>query len=389
MLLLTSLFVVLWACIADRKKEVCYTTCMLTKLPGLIDIHVHLRDPGQTHKEDFTTGTSAALAGGFTTIIDMPNNVNPVFTAQVLEKKMEIARGKTVADLGFHFGTLGENTDEFAKVHGKVFGLKVYLDITTGHFVINREKLEKVFKAWEGDTPILAHAEGPMVDLMVEMVRKYGKKAHIVHISSKEELESVIRAKEAGLQVTCGVCMHHLTLTQEDELRLGTYGLMKPSLKTPADREFLWQHIDAIDVIESDHAPHTREEKESQNPPFGIPGLETTLYLLLQAEAEGKITRSKVLDMCHYRPAELFKIPTDTTTFIEVDESVEHTIPELFPKDENGNSVLMTKCGWTPFINVPLRGQVVSVTIRGTEVYRHGNVLVAPGSGRVIVPSVK
>lgn len=359
---------------------------MLTKLPGLIDIHVHLRDPGQTHKEDFTTGTSAALAGGFTTVIDMPNNVNPVFTEHVLKEKIEIARSKTVADLGFHFGTLGDNTDEFSKVHGKVFGLKVYLDITTGHFVINEEKLDNVFTAWEGDTPILAHAEGPMVDLMVEMARKHKKKAHIVHISSKEELESVLKAKEEGLPVTCGVCMHHLTLTKEDEIRLGTYGLMKPSLKTREDVEFLWQHINDIDVIESDHAPHTRQEKESENPPFGIPGLETTLYLLLQAEAEGKITRKKLLDMCHFKPAQLFKIPTDENTFIEVDETVEHSIPALFPKDESGKSVLMTKCGWTPFVGVPLRGQVVSVTIRGTEVYRNGKVLVAPGSGRVIMP---
>ncbi len=364
----------------------CYTTRMLTKLPGLIDIHVHLRDPGQTHKEDFTTGTSAALAGGFTTVLDMPNNVNPVFSAQVLDEKIAIARSKTVADLGFHFGTLGENGDEFSKVHGKVFGLKVYLDITTGHFVINEEKLDKMFAAWEGDAPILAHAEGPMVELMVKMVRKHGKKAHIVHISSREELESVIRAKEEGLPVTCGVCMHHLTLTKEDESRLGTYGLMKPPLKTAEDARFLWDHIDAIDVIESDHAPHSKEEKESDNPPFGIPGLETTLYLLLQAEAEGKITRKKLLDMCHYRPAELFKIPTVADTFIEVDETAEHRIPELFPKDESGKSVLMTKCGWTPFVDVPLRGCVVSVTIRGTEVYRDGKVLVAPGSGRVIMP---
>lgn len=352
---------------------------MITKFPGLIDIHVHLRDMGQEHKEDFYTGTSAALAGGFTTVLDMPNNLQPITSLQRLQEKIFTASTKTVCDIGFHFGTLGDNFEEFEKVKGLVFGLKVYLDVTTGHFIIDEAKLDKVFEAWPGDTPILAHAEGPMVTLMAKMVRKHGKKAHIVHVSSKEELETIMAAKKEGLQLTCGVCMHHLYLTKEDEKKLGAYGLMKPSLKTQEDIDFLWQHIDSIDVIESDHAPHTKEEKDSDNPPFGIPGLETTLPLLLRAEADGKITREKIIDMCHTAPARIFEIPVDENTFIEVDESEEYFIK---------NEELHTKCSWTPFSDIKMKGKVVSVTLRGKEVYKNGKILAERGTGFAIVPGL-
>jgi carbamoyl-phosphate synthase/aspartate carbamoyltransferase/dihydroorotase len=349
----------------------------LTNLPGLIDIHVHLRDPGQTHKEDFFTGTSAALAGGFTTVIDMPNNVTPITTAERLDEKIAIAREKTVCDIGFHFGTLGDNTDQYEAIENKAMGLKVYLDHTTGGFIIDRERLQTVFEYWPGTTPVLAHAEGEMIDLVIDMVKMFGKKAHIVHISARDELDRVIAAKEQGLPVTCGVCPHHLFLTYDDEASLKTYGLMKPRLKTREDVEYLWKHLDAIDVIESDHAPHTKEEKESESPPYGVPGLETTLPLLLRAEADGRLTREKLISLAYSRPAEIFRVPTDETTFIEVDEEAEYYID---------SSTLKTKCGWTPFGGIKLKGAVRSVTLRGTVVYRDGEILAQPGSGTIISP---
>src|ERR1700722_6616210 len=115
-------------------------------LPGLIDPHVHLRDPGQTHKEDFLSGTSAALAGGYTTIIDMPNNLTPITTEERLEAKIKSAAAQTVSDIGFHFGTLGDNFDEFEKVIDKVMGLKIYMNVTTGNFIINAERLIEIYK---------------------------------------------------------------------------------------------------------------------------------------------------------------------------------------------------------------------------------------------------
>ncbi len=179
-------------------------------LPGLIDPHVHLRDPGQTHKEDFLSGTSAALAGGFTTVLDMPNNSVPITTLDLLEAKIAGAKSQVVCDIGFHFGTLGDNFEEFPKVINKVTGLKIYLNVTTGGFIIDKAKLLDIYRAWPGNKPILLHAEDDVSDLVWETLRATRKPTHICHVSSQAELELVIKAKDAGLPMTCGVTPHHL-----------------------------------------------------------------------------------------------------------------------------------------------------------------------------------
>ena len=168
-------------------------------LPGLIDIHVHLRDPGQTYKEDFFTGTSSALAGGFTTVIDMPNNATPITTKERLEEKIKIAQGKTVCDIGFYFGSLGDNLDEFSKIGDKVFGLKLYLNQTTGGFIINEDSMKKIYDAWSSKQPILLHSEEDMVSMVINVIRKTGKKSHFCHVSSANELSQIIKAKEEVL----------------------------------------------------------------------------------------------------------------------------------------------------------------------------------------------
>ncbi len=257
----------------------------LVTLPGLIDPHVHLRDPGQTHKEDFFTGTNAALAGGYTTVLDMPNNAEPITTLERLEAKIASARNQVVSDIGFHFGSLGDNFDEFPKVIDKVTGLKIYMNVTTGNFKIDASKLIDIYRAWSSDKPILLHAEDDVSDIVFKTLAAVPKQTHICHVSSEAELSFVMRAKDKGLPITCGITPHHLFLTSIDADRLGPYGHMKPFLKTQKDVDFIWQHIDAVDLIESDHAPHTREEKDSDTPPFGVPGLETTLPLMLTAEA--------------------------------------------------------------------------------------------------------
>ena len=172
-------------------------------LPGLIDPHVHLRDPGQTQKEDFHTGTMAALAGGYTTVIDMPNNAEPITTLARLEEKIANASKKTVCDLGFHFGTLGDNYDQFEKVIDKVLGLKIYLNVTTGNFIIDKAKLAEIYKAWPESKPILLHAEDDVSDLVLTTLRKFPKRTHICHVSSRAELEFVMKAKAEGLPITC------------------------------------------------------------------------------------------------------------------------------------------------------------------------------------------
>ncbi len=346
-------------------------------LPGLIDIHVHFRTPGQEEKEDFLTGTSAALAGGFTTILDMPNNKIPITTQELLQQKMEIARKNIVCDLGFYFGSLGDNLEEFPKIADQVFGIKLYLNQTTGNFLIDKEKLTKIYQAWPSNQPILLHCEGETLPMALKVIRSTNKKTHICHVSSEEELSMIIQAKKEGLPITCGVTPHHLFLTEKDAKRLGPFGHMKPFLKTQEDVDFLWQNLSSIDVVESDHAPHTKSEKESDNPPFGVPGLETTLPLLLTAVSEGKLTIEDIKRLLFENPKKIFNIPTDEKTKVEVDEMQEYEIK---------NEDLKTKCGWSPFAGKKVKGKVKSVFIRGEKVFEDGQILAKKGTGKIIHP---
>lgn len=348
-------------------------------LPGLIDPHVHLRDPGQTHKEDFYTGTSAALAGGFTTVIDQPNNLVPVTTKSLLEEKKLSAQNKAVCDIGFNFGTLGDNFNEFDKIVDEVMALKVYLNQSTGDVVVDRRKLLDIYKAWPSDKPIMLHAmlenpEDDVLDYMMSAVRETKKATHLGHVSSAAELKYIIKAKEEGLPVTCGVCAHYFFLTSDDVEHLGSKGIMVPSLKSKADQDFLWANLDAIDCFESDHAPHTIEEKQKTPAPFGVPGLETTLPLMLTAVEQGKLSIDLLLEKTHRAPSKIFNIKTDERTKIEV------SMEEYEIKNED----LKTKCGWSPFAGRRVVGKVKKVYIRGDLVYENGKILAKPGSGRII-----
>ncbi len=349
----------------------------MIKLPGLIDVHVHFRDPGQTYKEDFFTGTSAALAGGFTTILDMPNNKIPITSIESLKEKQKIAGEKTVCDIGFYFGSLGENLKDFKKVYSEVFGLKIYLNQTTGNYIVNEKVFKKICEAWPKGKPILLHAEADVIEQMIEIAGQGGQRIHICHISSEKEFRTIINAKKKGYSVTCGVTPHHLFLTISDEKKLGPYGMMKPSLKSKKDADFIWKNLEYIDVIESDHAPHTIEEKKSVKIPFGVPGLETTLPLLLTAVSEKKLSINRLIELCYKNPKKIFNIKTDKNTYVEIDEKEEYIID---------NKKLLTKCGWSPFAGWRVKGKVKNVYIRGEKVFEDGKLLVKAGFGKVRRP---
>lgn len=349
-------------------------------LPGLIDVHVHMREPGATQKEDFTTGTMAALAGGFTTVIDMPNNATPITTSERLSEKISLVQEKALCDVGLYFGSLGDNLDEFSKVIDKVFGIKLYLNETTGNYLIDEEKLKVIYKAWPGTRPIFVHAEQNAVGMVINVVRETKKRTHFAHVSSPVDLQEIIRAKEEGLPVTCGVTPHHLFLTTVDKAQKGAYATMKPPLVTPEDVKFLWEHLDAFDVVESDHAPHTVEEKEkSEKAPYGVPGLETTLPLLLTAASEGRLTIDRIIELCHTNPAKIFNVPVDDTTSVEVDLDEEC----IFER-----SMVKSKCSWSAFEGKKMKGRVKKVIYRGSVVFENGKVFAKPGSGRFIVPKL-
>ncbi len=377
----------------------------MIKLPGLIDTHVHLREPGATQKEDFETGTKAAIAGGFTTILDMPNNPEPTVTPGALSKKIQLTRNVTLnsfqgpqsempkqvrhdasssrifCDLGFHFGATEDSTKYFGQIKERVFGLKVYMNHTTGTLLQeDPEILEAIFSTWPSDKVIMVHAEGPTLEIAIQLAKKNNNKLHVCHVSLASEISLIKQAKLDGLSITCEVTCHHLFLTSDDAKRLGPFGMMRPPLASKLDQEALWAGIrdGAVDTIASDHAPHTKEEKNSPIPPNGVPGLETTLPLLLTAVSEGRLTVDDIIRLCHTNPAKIFCIDySNNRSEVEVDMDESYTID---------SSKLYTKCGWTPFEGMKVKGKVKSVFIRGTKVFENGKILSKKGSGKIIYP---
>lgn len=324
-------------------------------LPRLIDPHVHLREPSATHKEDFDTGTSAAVAGGFVFVLDMPNNPEPTITREALDKKRLLAKEKAHCGVGFIFGAnpKEDNTMEFKKVIQDVYALKIYMDETTGNLLLkNMSLLDKTFQLWPSHKPIIVHAEGETMYTAIDLAKKFHKKLHIAHISQRTELERIIDEKEHGMEITCEVTPHHLYLTEKDAIVLGPFGLMKPSLKTQEDIDFFWKHINAIDCIATDHAPHTREEKESAHPPYGVPGLETSLPLMLTAVHDRRIGINDIIRLMHEGPKKIFDIPdlAVKNRTIAVDMSQSYTID---------SKNLLTKCGWTPFEGMKVWGRIL------------------------------
>lgn len=343
----------------------------LQRFPGFVDVHVHLRDPGATHKEDFSTGSRAAVAGGFTHILDMPNNAIPTFTLQALKDKIASAKKQALCAIDFHFGTNGLNTAEFAKVWNNphVFGLKIYCNHTTGELLIeDLTLLEGIFAAWKSPKPILVHAEGMQLAGAIALAKLYKRRLHVCHISQACEVELVRQAKRAHLAITAGVTPHHLFLTNQDVEKLGSYGLMKPPLGTTEDQQALWKGIadKTIDIVETDHAPHTIEEKKSEKPPFGVPGLETALGLLFGAVHAEKLTAPDVVRLLYTNPKKIFHIPTQTKTYVELDPEQPYTI---------GVGGYASKCGWSPFEGWQGYGKVEKVVIAGMTIVDEGKII--------------
>lgn len=353
----------------------------IIRLPGLIDIHVHLRDPGETHKEDFFSGTMAALAGGITAVFDMPNNSNPVFTINALNEKIAVARSKAVCDWGLYFGSNGDNIQEFEKVAHKVIGLKVYLSQTTGKYVVgDEEKVECIVKNWPKEKIIIFHAEGAKVDLVIKLLEKYGRKTHITHISTKDSLEKIIAAKKNKLPLTCDATPHHLFLTQDTSKvsrRDSLDGVLKvkPPLSTKKDQDFLWLRLSYIDCFASDHAPHMLSEKQSAAPPSGVPGVETMLSLFLTSVKQKRISLDDLINKLSLNPRKIFGLKQEKSTYVKVDLEEEYLI-------ENKN--LLTKCGWSPYAGWKVSGRIKNVYIRGTKVLENGKILVPQGFGNNI-----
>ena len=348
------------------------------KLTTLIDPHVHLRDPGATKKENFRTGTEAAIAGGICVVFDMPNNSQPTISKGALRRKESIASKKAVCDYGLFFGaSQKDNTKEYKKIYKRVVGLKVYMDTTTGSLLLEHlEVLKKTFKSWEGDKPIVVHAENGTLAKALGLAAIYGRKLHVAHLSQQSELMLVMDAKRKGIRVTCEVSPHHLFLTEKDADRLGPFGHMKPYLRKRKDLDFLWKNIAAIDCVATDHAPHMKAEKESDNPPFGVPGVETSLPLMLTAVNKGRLSIKELMRLMSIGPQKIFQLNLKSDDYVvEIDMDYKYKLRA---------ETMHSKCGWTPFEGWKVKGKVKKVIIRGNTVFENGRILAKAGFGRNI-----
>jgi carbamoyl-phosphate synthase/aspartate carbamoyltransferase/dihydroorotase len=346
-------------------------------LPGLADVHTHLRVPGGEHKEDFATGTAAALAGGVTAVLAMPNTTPPLSTPAVLAAARATAAETIRCDVGLFAGANPEHVSQLEALAPQVIALKIYLNDTYGPLrVDDLTTLRACFQHWPREKLIAMHAERQSVAVGIGLAATYARHVHFCHISRREEIELIAGAKAQGLPVTCEVTPHHLFLDERDARRLGARGDMRPVLGSAGDVAALWEHVgETIDCIATDHAPHTLAEKAGPNPPPGVPGLETSLLLMLAAVEAGRLSRERLEALMAHNPRRIFGLPEQPDTHVEVELGAPVTL-----EDEKVHS----KCGWTPFAGVTVSARVRRVVLRGQVAFEDGKVCAAPGSGRLL-----
>jgi len=353
----------------------------MLKLPGLIDPHVHLREPGAIHKEDWDSGTCAALAGGFTMLLAMPNTQPPILDGASLELALLAARGKARCDYAQFVGAGAGNADAAARLAPKAATLKMYLDQTYGELRLDDMSLWHAhFEMYPREFPIVVHAEGRNMAAAILFAAIYDRPVHVAHISLKEEILLIKAARQHGIKITCEVTPHHLFLTtpfpvlgEKEAGRTSRRMEVRPRLATQMDVDALWNNLDVIDCFATDHAPHTLAEKDSTNPPPGFPGLETALPLLLTAVDRRRLTVDDLIQKMVVNPRRIFGLPEQSETWIEIDEDAKYTIKA---------ADLFTRCGWTPFEGWPVRGRLRRVVLRGVTAFEDGKILVKKGFGR-------
>jgi dihydroorotase len=353
----------------------------LTLLPALIDPHVHFRTPGAEYKEDWKSASLAAIAGGVTTVFDMPNNSPSCISAKRLAEKKQIIESQLEVPLryGLYLGADQNHLSEIAKVKNQVVGLKIYMGSSTGDLLMKDPKsLEKAFRlAAENDLLIAIHAEDEdlieerkckaalqgakshsiirnaevairAVKVAIALAKKYAARLYIAHVSTKGELDLIRKAKEEGLSVFAEATPHHLFLTTALYESLGTCALVNPPLRQ--SNKDLWDAIEdgTIDTIGTDHAPHLLAEKKKPYgaAPSGFPSIELYLALLLNAHHEKKISLKKIVTLTHTRPQEIFRWPAN-------DDVV---LVDLHKKKTVDHQHLKTKAKWSPYEGMSLQG---------------------------------
>jgi dihydroorotase len=370
-------------------------------LPGLIDSHVHFRDPGLTYKEDFQTGSEAAAAGGFTTVMDMPNTKPPTNTKKAFLEKLDIARKKSVVDFALHAGV--DDLDEIKKMaEFKPASFKIFMDLVDNSFLIESfEEISKLARKY----PISIHAEDEnltnyctemekdginenpkiytkarppisevvAVSTAIALAAYYNQKMHICHVSTKKSLQLINQAKISGYNITSEITPHHLLLDDSYFEKYGNLVKTNPPLRDNNNRLDI-HYLNRIDIIGTDHAPHVLKEKEKNvwEAPPGIPNLETTLPLLLNQINHGHMTFSQIMGLLCENPARIFNLKNKgrigmgmDADFVVVDMKKESIInPENFK----------TKAKYSPFQGFRVKGVPIKTIVRGNVVMENGEI---------------
>ena len=363
-------------------------------MPGVIDVHTHMREPGVTYKEDFATGSRACVKAGVTTFYDMPNTVPTTTTEENLLEKKKLASEKSIVNFGIHFGgSKNDNVEEIKKVlkNGEVNTVKIFMNVSTGEMLIEDDEI--LAKVFENSKLVLVHAENEMIDKAIELNKNYGSGLYVCHIPSAEEMKKVINAKKNSdvntkeHPVYAEVTPHHLFLNteiRESTERNKILLRMKPELREKSDNEFLWEAINRgeVDTIGTDHAPHLISEK-LEKITFGMPGVETSLALMINAYNEGKISLEIIQKLMCENPAKIMKIEKRG----KLQEGYFADVIVVDTKKEwivGIDDTIESKCGWTPYENWRLKGKNIMTIVNGEIVYENGKINENVKSGKEV-----
>ena len=378
-------------------------------IPGIIDDQVHFREPGLTHKGDIYSEAKACIAGGITSFMEMPNTKPQTTTQQLLEEKYKIAANKSLANYSFYIGATNDNIDELIKTDPKkVCGIKIFMGSSTGNMLVdNPDTLEKIFQLspvlvavhcededtiqknlqfytskYSDNIPIEFHpkirsAEACYLSssLAVKLAIKYNTRLHILHLSTAKEMELFSNTEPTGKKkITAEVCVHHLWFDSKDYEQLGHKIKWNPAIKENSDKEKLLESLlnDTIDVIATDHAPHTIEEKRNvyTKAPSGGPLVQHSLNVMLELRRQGKITLGKIVQkMCHH-PAEIFQI--SKRGYIKEGYFADLVVVDLDKEWTVEKENILYKCKWSPFESYTFKGKVISTFVNGNLIYNNG-----------------
>ena len=363
-------------------------------MPGIIDVHTHMREPGVTYKEDFETGSRACAKAGVTTFYDMPNTIPTTTTLENLMEKKKLASEKSIVNFGLHFGgSKNDNIEEIKKVlkNREVNTVKIFMNVSTGEMLIEDDEI--LARVFENSKLVLVHAENEMIDKAIELNKNYGSGLYVCHIPSAEEMKKVIDAKKNSKvntkehPVYAEVTPHHLFLNteiRESTERNKKLLRMKPELREKSDNEFLWEAINRgeVDTIGTDHAPHLISEK-LEKITFGMPGVETSLALMINAYNEGKISLEMIQKLMCENPAKIMKIEKRG----RLQEGYFADIIVVDPKKEwivGVDDTIESKCGWTPYENWKLKGKNTMTIVNGKIVYENRKINENVKSGKEV-----